>query len=372
MEFSHPPVGMFHAMSILEVQLIMNIEFTKQQKDEVSRLGLIVSKKGRDCREYRELSKYLKIMLYSIPMKYKLIDEENLSDFYCMYEKKIDSYYTMFDEKKGPFFSFFTSIIWNWSYFYKLRLNKKTNDEAIKQNIYHISQITEEDYSIEPIGDNQCLMSKVYYDRVCESSPEYNRFSSYPELDSLRNKQLKRDFNRIIKAKRSKINCEIDNPFFKKLYSQMDSKVIRRRILIYIMIFPDIILDNYTMECSQLFSVNEEIIIELLSTSRLLFTDVKDTIEEEKERSAKLMMRILELRSMKDYSTLYTKKEIIQDKIENTTRTYNHAIQHIAKLNNRHISQRTLAAALDIKSGTVASSILLTKRLLKECCNDEC
>lgn len=343
----------------------------EEESKKMNQIAIIVSQKGKNNDYYNELLDYTYRMLYEIPLRYRLIDEGNLSEFYCIYQDKLPPYIEIFNKDKGTFYNFLRSIIWNMSHFYNLRNSKTTFDEQIKENIYNISQLTNESYAFEKIDDSQFIMTKVHYDRVCESQPEYNKFSSYPQLDNQRTEQLRADFKIIVETKRNKELLKFENTFFQNLYEKMDNKVTRRRILLYIMIFPDLILDYYTEECSKLFGVDEELIIELLSTSRLFFTNIIDKIESEKDRSAKLMMRILELKAMKNYTKFYDNLSEIDRKIEKTTEYYSKAISNIEKLKNRHISQRTLGKALDIKAGTMASSINYSKKILKECCYTE-
>lgn len=345
--------------------MIYDIE---EESKKINEIAIIVSISGKKDNRYKELLDYTYRMLYEIPLKYKLIKECNLSEFYCIYQDKIPPYIDMFQSTKGSFYNFLRSVIWNMSHFYKLRNSKNTIESNIKENIYNSSQITNESYAYEKIDEAQFIITKVHYDRVCESTPEYDKFSSYPELDNQRKDQLRCDFKKIIEAE-SKEQIQLENIFFQNLYGKMSNKVTRRRILLYIMIFPDLILDYYTEECAQLFGVDEELIIELLSTSRLFFTNVIDKIESEKDRSAKLMMRIMELKAMKNYTKYYNNLDEIDRKIKKTTENYGRALSNIEKLKNRHISQRTLGKALDIKSGTMASSINYSKKILKECCS---
>ena len=340
----------------------------EEESKRMNKIAILVSSNGKKDDHYKELLNYSYRMLYEIPLRYKLIDEGNLSEFYCIYQEKIPPYIGMFENSKGTYYNFLRSVIWNMSYFYKLRNSKNIIDSHIKESIYNSSQITNESYAYEKIDESQFIITKVHYDKVCESKPEYNKFSSYPELEKQREDQLRCDFKMIVEAKRKEELLQFENVFFQNLYGKMDNKVTRRRILLYIMIFPDLILDYYTEECSELFNVDEELIIELLSTSRLCFTKVIDKIESEKDRSAKLMMRIMELKAMKNYTKYYNNLDEIDRKINKTTEYYSNALSNIEKLKNRHISQRTLGKALDIKAGTMASSINYSKKILKECC----
>jgi hypothetical protein len=342
----------------------------EQESNKINRIAILFAKEGNKNHNYEKLLDYSYRMLYEIPLRYKLIEERDLSEFYCIYQDKIPPYINIFDSTKGTYYNFLRSVIWNMSHFYKLRNSKDALETQIKENIYTSSQITNDSFAYEKVDDSQFILTRVHNDRVCESNLEYNKFSSYPQIDKQRNEQLQTDFQKIINTVRiDKKEMHFENDFFNNLYKRMDSKVTRRRILLYIMIFPDLILDYYTEECSKLFSVDEELIVELLSTSRLFFTNTIDKIESEKERSAKLMMRILELKAMKKYTKYYNNIDELDRKIEKTTDYYNTALANVEKLKNRHISQRTLGKALNIKSGTMASSINYSKKILKDCCN---
>lgn len=346
----------------------MKYDINKESK-EMNEIAIKVSKDDKTSALYKKLLEYTFKMLYEIPLIYKLVDENKLSEFYCIYQEKMPPYINIYDPKKGTYYNFLRSVIWNMCHFYKLRNSKDALDTQIIENIYNTTQLKNDLFALEKIDESQFVLTQVYYDKVCESQPQYNKFSSYPTLANQRDEQLKDNFKKIINTKQTSLKIEFENKFFEKLYFKMNSRVTRRRILLYIMIFPDLILDYYTSECAKLFNVEEELIIELLSASRLCFTKVSDKIEFEKDRSAKLLMRILELKAMKNYEKSYNTIDELDRKIEKTTEYYNNALTNIEKLKNRHISQRTLGKALDIKSGTMASSINYSKKILKECCN---
>lgn len=349
-------------------KLKLNLENTQTQINTIASMFL---QNGKTNEDYKKLLKYSNKMLYEIPLGYKIIEEKNMGEFYCLYQNKIPQYIAVFESQKGSYYNFMRSVIWNMAHYYKLRNNKNNLESHIKENLYNLAQVSSDTYAYEKIDDSQFLVTKVHYDRVCESTPEYNKFSEYPKLDSEKTLQLRRDFKFIVEAKQNKTLPKIDNIYFNNLYSKMNKKVTRRRILLYIMIFPDLVLDYYTKECSILFSVDEELIIELLSTSRLCFIKNTSKIEKEKDRSAKIMMRILELKEMRNYSNNYYKLDDIDKKIKKNTEYYNNALKKINELKNKHISQRTLGKILNIKAGTMASSITYSKKILKECYNTQ-
>lgn len=313
----------------------------------------------------QKLLEYSKISLYQIPLKYKLISEENIGEFYCDYVEKIPSFIKMYDKSKSNFTTFINTLIWKWTKYFNIR--KKTNATAIsvKEQTYYHYKACSEDCFLETVDESQSYYIPKYYDNVCEDVLTYGKFSEYNSSNK-ENDQLIKDFNKILLSK-SKISEPFGNEYIDKLYKKMDNKTIRKRILIYIMIFPDLIIDYYIEECSKLFSVNNELMLQLLSASRLLFLKSSDHLNKERSKASKQMMRILELSAWKQIEKSYLKKEELQQKIDRRTRSYKLALNEIERLNNKHISQRTLAKALNIKNGTISSSILYAKITLKEC-----
>jgi hypothetical protein len=127
---------------------------------------------------------------------------------------------------------------------------------------------------------------------------------------------------------------------------------------------PDAILENYVDEVAYIFSVNKLKIISLFSACRNLIKIKYERLEKYSQLNNKHYKNYL-INHYKLSTDLYDlnqlKTSISWDKkamIKNASK--------IRKTLNMHVSQRTLAKALDIKKGTVASSISAAKNILSK------
>lgn len=343
----------------------MNTQYINKSKKQINQIAKELKGDKYDINYYRILE-YSKIILYQLPIKYKLISEEHIGEFYCDYVEKIPSFIEIYDKSKSNYTTFINTLIWKWTKYFSIR--KKTYSTAlfVKEQTYYYYKASSEDCFLESVDENQAFYIPKYYDTVSEDTPHYGKFTAYTAIENMANEQLNKDFNSIILS-HNIITEPFNIGYMDRLYEKMGNKTIRKRILIFIMIFPDLIIDYYIAECSKLFSVNSELMLQLLSASRLLFIKASDHLNKERNKASKQMMRILELSAWKKIEKNYRKIEDLQEKIDRRKKSYKLALEEINRLNNKHISQRTLAKALNIKNGTISSSILYAKITLKEC-----
>ncbi len=342
----------------------MNTNYISEKRKTINERARNLENNVHDDN-YQLILDYSKVLLYQLPIKYKLISEENIGEFYCDYAERIGTFIDLYDKSMSNYSTFINTLIWKWTKYFNLRKKTSATTQFVKEQTYFCYKTASEDCYLESIDDSNSTCIPKYYDKICEDSPVYEKFKEFNQTE--KNAQLIRDFNEIIQAPHTMIENAFDNDYINRLYIKMGNRTVRKRILIYLMIFPDLIIDYYILECSKLFSVNQELMLQLLSSSRLLFMKASDHLNAERNKASKQMMRILELSAWKQLEKSYRKKDEIQSKIERRKRSYEIALQEINRLNNKHISQRTLAKALNIKNGTISSSILYAKITLKEC-----
>lgn len=347
----------------------MNTQNIAKNKKQINQIAKELKNKEYNINYYNILE-YSKIILYQLPLKYKLISEENIGEFYCNYVEKLPPFIDIYDKSKSNYTTFISTIIWKWTKYFNISKKTCGTAQVIKEQTYYYYKACNEDCFIETIDETQAFYIPKYYDKVGEDIPIYGKFTAYTAIENMANEQLIKDFNSIVLSQHKLIE-PFENDNMEKLYKKMNNKTIRKRILIFIMIFPDLIIDYYIVECSKLFSVNKELMLQLLSASRLLFIKASDHLNEERNKASKQMMRILELSAWKQIEKDYRKKKELQENINRRKKSYELALDEINRLNNKHISQRTLAKALKIKNGTISSSILYAKITLKECIDND-
>lgn len=341
------------------------IEEIKNNKN-LSKMAMIAKKEGKNGKNYKKVMYFTKTLVYAIPKKYCILKEENIADFYLYFEPKIINYLCQFNIDVGDYYKYISTVIYRWASFYRIRCEKQKVKDSYKLNVF-CKYLNNEDTYYETIDQSSAYIVKKHYDRVEEESPIYKKFTAYNEIKKIEDNYLRKLFDEIMKNKSTRKNEELLPSTMKSLYQAMEKEKNRKHFLIFLLTIPNAILENYTKEVALLFDEKEEKIIEILTHVRLLCLNDGLKKNSERDKGTKYLMNLFSLNLEINSNRKKISEDEINKKIAYNKRLYNQSLKKQKKINNKHVSQRKLAKALDIKSGTIASSILSAKALLNNC-----
>ncbi|MGD1821478.1 MAG: hypothetical protein ACPKM0_01800 [Pleomorphochaeta sp.] len=307
-----------------------------------------------------QLIEKCKLCLYFYPLQIKAINEDRISDFFIINQKKIRNTVYNYNCKKISFKDYFLNYIRICIKYYKL----KENHDALYNNIMLEVLVKNTDsFEKETIYEENTNKPKTIatlkYKVVEEEQKKY--FEKLDSQDFITNKTFLDLYQEIIETE----NKVDDIPKYKninQIKNFLSKKSTRKNILLLFLTMPDAILENYINEVSYLFSVEKITIINLFTFASELLVSKKLKYEKYSNLNNKHYKNYL-INNYKLTSNFYDPNQL-QISINWDKKAMDNNAEKIRKTLNMHVSQRTLAKELNINKGTVASSISAAKKLL--------
>jgi hypothetical protein len=310
----------------------------------------------------KNLIQKCQFLLYYYPLFNNLLHEQVISDFFLVSNLKIRNTVYNFDSSCSiNFKKYYLNFIKISVKYYKL----KVKHDYLYDNLNLEVVINHSDaFEKEIIYDdsNQCSTTIATFKyKFEEDEPKYI-LSNEPETN-FTDKTFYELFYEVLNTEtNNKINYTYSylNPLKKKV----SKKSTRRSILLLLLTMPDAVLDNFIDEVSYVFSTDINKTIELFTSCRNLQSEKYERFNKYSQLNNKHYKNYL-INHYKLTSQLYDEEKLNTSIAWDKKAMINNA-DKLRKTLNMHVSQRTLAKALDIKKGTVASSISSAKSILNQ------
>lgn len=311
----------------------------------------------------KNLIEKCQLILYYYPFKNKLINEQNVSDFYLTSCPKIrNTIYNFNTNYSDNFKKYYLNFIKISIRYYKMKLRHDYLFDNLNLEVaVRHSDTFEKEVFYDSTTDNPITIANFKY-KLEENEQLY--YYKHLDINNIYlDKTLVDLFNEILEIK----NDNITNNTFSHLNllkKRIEKKSTRRSVLLLLLTMPDAILENYVEEVSYVYSTDRLMIIALFSTCRKLQSEKYERFDKYTQLNNKHYKNYL-INNYKLTSNLYNTNKLNTSIAWDKKAMLNNA-DKIRKTLNMHVSQRTLAKALDIKKGTVASSISMAKSVLNQ------
>lgn len=310
----------------------------------------------------KNLIKDCQFLLYYYPLINNLLQEQVISDFFLVSNLKIRNTIYNFDSScSNNFKKYYLNFIKISVKYYKLKVKHDyLYDNLNLEVVINHSDAFEKEIIYDDSNQNSTTIATFKY-KFSENEARYMLSS---ERDShFTDKSFYELFYEILDTEpNGKINYAFSylNPLKKKV----SKKSTRRSILLLLLTMPDAVLDNFIDEVSYVFSTQKSQTIELFSACRKLQGEKYERFNKYSQLNNKHYKNYL-INHYKLTSQLYDEEKLNTSIAWDKKAMINNA-DKLRKTLNMHVSQRTLAKALDIKKGTVASSISNAKSILNK------
>jgi len=311
----------------------------------------------------KNLVENCQFLLYYYPLKNNLITEQTLSDFYLTTYLKIRNTIYNFDSAcSKDFKSYFLNFIRISIKYFKLKIRHDyLYDNLMLEVVVKHSEVFEKEVIYEDKSQNPITIANLKY-KIAQEEQQY-----YCNNIDCRNLSTDKTFLQLFNETLININLKVNDPNFKHLdclRAKIERKSTKRSILLLLLTMPDAILENFINEVAYIYSADKLSIINLFSVCRELQKEKIERYEKYSQLNNKHYKNYL-INYYKLKSNLFNKDQLNTSISWDKKAMINNA-KKIRKTLNMHVSQRTLAKALDIKKGTVASSISAAKSLLNQ------
>ncbi len=329
---------------------LLNVMYKESKKEDF--IGSATKNLIKDCQ----------FLLYYYPLINNLLQEQVISDFFLVSNLKIRNTIYNFDSScSNNFKKYYLNFIKISVKYYKLKVKHDyLYDNLNLEVVINHSDAFEKEIIYDDSNQNSTTIATFKY-KFSENEARYMLSS---ERDShFTDKSFYELFYEILDTEpNGKINYAFSylNPLKKKV----SKKSTRRSILLLLLTMPDAVLDNFIDEVSYVFSTQKSQTIELFSACRKLQGEKYERFNKYSQLNNKHYKNYL-INHYKLTSQLYDEEKLNTSIAWDKKAMINNA-DKLRKTLNMHVSQRTLAKALDIKKGTVASSISNAKSILNK------
>lgn len=314
--------------------------------------------------ETKRLINKCQLLLYYYPLVNNFLMEQNLSEFYIAnYNKIRNTIYNYDKSNELKFKTYYLNFIKISIKYYNLKVKHDyLYDNLALEVIIKHSEVFEKELIYEDKNKEPITIATFKY--------KFNNDQSEIQFDNsdTTNKAINKTFSELYSLVLNFEDCEktINKKYPKldKLKNKINKHSTRRSVLLLLLTMPDAILENYVNEVSYLFSAKRINIVLLFSACRELQKDKYQRFEKYSQLNNKHYKNYL-LNHYKLSSNLFDNDKLYTSISWDKKAMVNNA-NKIRQTLNLHVSQRTLAKELDIKKGTVASSISNAKSILNK------
>ncbi|NCD06466.1 MAG: hypothetical protein EOL97_10125 [Spirochaetia bacterium] len=313
--------------------------------------------------ETKRLINKCQLLLYYYPLVNNYLMEQNLSEFYIAnYNKIRNTIYNYDKSNELKFKTYFLNFIKISIKYYNLKVRHDyLYDNLALEVIIKHSEVFEKELIYEDKNKEPITIATFKY-KFNDDQSEI-QFDNSDDTNNSNGKTLSELYYLVLNFEDSEKINNTKYPKLDNLKTKINKHSTRRSVLLLLLTMPDAILENYVNEVSYLFSAKKINIILLFSSCRELQKEKYQRFEKYSQLNNKHYKNYL-LNHYKLSSNLFDKDKLYTSISWDKKAMVNNA-NKIRQTLNIHVSQRTLAKALDIKKGTVASSISSAKSLLK-------
>jgi len=313
--------------------------------------------------ETKRLINKCQLLLYYYPLVNNYLMEQNLSEFYIANYNKIRNTIYNYDKyNEIKFKSYYLNFIKISIKYYNLKVRHDyLYDNLALEVIIKHSEVFEKELIYDEKSKDPITIATFKY-KIDYEQTEL-QLDNYEKINMSNEKPFSELYSLVLNFDDCEKTPNTKYPKLENLKTKINKHSTRRSLLLLLLTMPDAILDNYVNEVSYLFSAKKINIILLFSACRELQKDKYQRFEKYSQLNNKHYKNYL-LNHYKLSSNLFDNDKLYTSISWDKKAMVNNA-NKIRQTLNIHVSQRTLAKALDIKKGTVASSISSAKTLLK-------